>query len=402
VQDADYAPDGTLAIVRHTESGFAIEMPVGTPLVESTGWITHARVSPDGTKVAYLEHPHTNDDAGDLMVVDVKTRKSRVVAAGWTSIAGVAWDPDGASVWFTAAREHALNILMSARLDGHVRTITQTTGRLRLHDVTADRRAAVTVDAWRLRAMTNEGDRSQSEVSFVSDISADGQAIAIGELGSAETAHGAYLVPVTGSPLRLGPGFPLAISPSGTRVATLVRDGDSARLVVYSTTSGEHPAIETPGHVANARWIDERSLVASSMGQIWRLSLDAKPVALAKAAGKLAIDPARTRCAVVDKQGRLHVIDLATGAARVLEGNFGRRFACGWLAEPDAIVVATLTTPVELVRVDPTSGAEALHLKITPPPLGLKAVDAVVLHSGGQRYAHSYGQELSQLFVMKT
>jgi hypothetical protein len=109
-----------------------------------------------------------------LMLVDVATRQTRTLAAGWTSIAGVAWDPGGKAVWFTAARDHALNVLHQVKLDGTLRMVTQTTGRLRLHDVTGDRRAAVTVDAWRLRTVTNAGDRSRSEVSFVSDISADG------------------------------------------------------------------------------------------------------------------------------------------------------------------------------------------------------------------------------------
>ena len=73
---------------------------------------------------------------------------------------------------------------------------------------------------------------------------------------------------------------------------------------------------------------------------------------------------------------------------------------CGWLASPDAIVVRTLTTPIVLDRVDPATGARTRHLEVKPPPMGLKAVDTFVLHADGTRYAYSYGQELSQLFVM--
>ena len=32
--------------------------------------------------------------------------------------------------------------------------------------------------------------------------------------------------------------------------------------------------------------------------------------------------------------------------------------------------------------------------------MGLKAVDSFVLHADGKRHAYSYGQELSQLYVM--
>jgi hypothetical protein len=53
-----------------------------------------------------------------------------------------------------------------------------------------------------------------------------------------------------------------------------------------------------------------------------------------------------------------------------------------------------------LERIDPASGARAPHRTIEPPRLGLKAVDQFVLHADGERFAYSYGQELSQLFLM--
>jgi len=73
---------------------------------------------------------------------------------------------------------------------------------------------------------------------------------------------------------------------------------------------------------------------------------------------------------------------------------------CGWLAEPDAIIVRTTTTPIVLDRIDPASGARTHHRDIQPPLLGLKAVDNLVLHADGERYAYCYGQELSELVVM--
>ena len=418
VQDADFTRDGVLAIARRTAGGFAIELPAGQPLVESAGWITDPRVSPDGTRLAYLDHPHVNDDAGELVVLELATKQRRVLATGWQSIAGVAWDPDGESVWFTASRDTALNVVHAVRLDGTLRTIAQTTGRLRLHDITADRRVAVTVDAWRLRSiigtlelrnerslpnsMVNERDVSLSEVSFVTDISTDGTQLAVAELGSAEIANGAYLVPVAGgSPLKLGPGFPLAISPSGQRVATNVTTGDATRLVVYSTINGDVPTIAAPGHVLGARWLDEHSLVAAIKGRLWRLALDAAPVELCAGARRLVLDRARKRCAFVDRAGAVHVVDIATGTDRVI-AQAPRRFVCGWLAAPDVLVTCTLTTPLELVRVDPETGATAPHATLAPPALGLKGVDSVVLHADGLFAAYSYGQELSQLFVMTT
>jgi hypothetical protein len=135
---------------------------------------------------------------------------------------------------------------------------------------------------------------------------------------------------------------------------------------------------------------------------MWKLSTAAPPVALTTAgdAGAPAVDPARRRCAFVDPRGQLRLLELDGGTARTLPGAFDRLVACGWLADRDSILVRTATTPVRLLRVDPISGATALYLAIAPPPVGLKAVDAVVVPADGSVYAYSVGNELSQLFLM--
>jgi hypothetical protein len=73
---------------------------------------------------------------------------------------------------------------------------------------------------------------------------------------------------------------------------------------------------------------------------------------------------------------------------------------CGWLTEPDAIAIRSTTTPIAIDRIDATTGARTRHREIHPPRLGLKAVDSFVLHAGGDRWAYSYGEELSQLAVL--
>jgi hypothetical protein len=171
---------------------------------------------------------------------------------------------------------------------------------------------------------------------------------------------------------------------------------------VYATGSGDAPSIAAPGFVTYARWIDERSLIGLLDDRLWRLSLDAAPVRLGDTGGRFALDPARRQCAYLDQAGALRVLDLATGASRVVaaaEPGSAPSEVCGWLRAVDAIVVRTTTTPMLLDRVDPATGARTRHLEVQPPLMGLKAVDTFVLHPDGKRYAYSYGQELSQLFV---
>jgi len=406
VEDADFAPDGALAAIRRVGGASHLELPLGTSRVESPGWLTHARVSPDGRHVAYLEHPSSNDDAGAVMVLDLATGATRALGGEWASLAGLAWDPGGRSIWFTAAATGALNEVHTVGLDGELRTVAQTTGRLRLHDLAPDGRAAVTVDAWRMRTLVGgpgleDHDRSLSEFSLVSDLSADRTTLALAELGDVEREVAAYLVPVDGGkPLRLGTGFPLAIAPSGQQVAVnLALPDGSFRLVAASIASAEQRPIATPGRVSAARWIDEDTLVATAAGRAWRLSRSGPPVALTPAgqAGELAIDPARRRCAFVGQDARLHVIELVTGEVTTLPGDHAEHAACGWLATPDAILIRSTTTPIVLDRVDPATGAATRYLEIAPPAVGLKAVDALVISADGSRYAYSYGQELSRL-----
>ncbi len=399
VQEADFGRDETIAVVRAAERGFRLELPLGVTLVDEPGWITHPRVSPDGKRVVYLQHPDTDDDGGAIVLVDVATRTTRVLAGGWASVAGIAWERDGQALRFTASRDDLVSSLYRVTLAGDVTAIpTPTSGRLRFHDLAADGRGLVTIDAWRLRAMVGDHDRSMSEISAVADLTSDGTQVLIAEAGDLEVGNGTYLVPYAGGrPLRLGPALPIAVSPSGKLVAAIGREAD--HLVVYATDSGATPPIATPGVVYFGRWLDERSLLALFDRRVWRLGFDARPVPLADRGDTFRLDPARTRAAWVDG-GALRVLDLAAGTTRVVAGDFGHTVVCGWLAEPDAIVVRSTTTPLILERVDPATGARSPHLQIQPPLMGLKAVDNLVLHADGKRFAYSYGQELSQLLVM--
>jgi hypothetical protein len=399
VQDADFGRDA-LAVIRAVGSGFRVEFPIGTTFADEPTWITHLRVSPDGARVAYLRHPHTNDDGGALVVGDVASRTTKVLSEGWVSIAGLAWDPSGDALLFTGSKADLDNRLYRSSLTGTVIPVASpSASRLRIHDVSADRRALVTNDAWHLRAIAGERDVSIAETSYVSDLSADGSQVVIGELGELEAGRGAYLAPYKSGPaLRLGDGFPVAISPSGEHVAA--NDDSDDHLIVYSTRSGETPRIATPGSVLVARWLDERSLIAHCKGQLWRIAFDIAPVALAEAAGSFALDPTRMRCAYLDRARVLRVLELATGTSRAFPNALGSEEVCGWLATPDAIVLRSTSTPLVLDRVDVSTGARTRHLEVQPPLLGLKAVDAFVLHPDGERYAYSYGQELSQLGLL--
>src|SRR6266540_2877442 len=76
VQWADWGPDGqSLAVVREVGVSNRLEFPIGKVLYETTGWISHPRVSPNGDLVAFIDHRVLRDDGGSVAVVDRAGKK---------------------------------------------------------------------------------------------------------------------------------------------------------------------------------------------------------------------------------------------------------------------------------------------------------------------------------------
>jgi hypothetical protein len=411
VSEADFTPDGAaLAITRRDARGFHLVLD-GRVLLSVPGWITRPRVSADAARVACVVHPSVYDDAGELVVV-TRDGRAKTVAAGYSSIAGLAWDPAGDRLWTAAAREGAVCAVRRVDLDGRERIVAQTTARLRLHDVARDGRVAVSTDTWRLRSVIARAgeapvELSMSQFSIVTDLSADG-AVALGaEFGSEDAVNGAYLRPRDGArPLRLGPGRPLALSPSGALAAVDPMDG-RAPLVVYHASSGSAPA-PTLGPIAkvgSGRFVDETHLVvraapAAGAPRLWLIGLDGgAPIPLTGEgrAGHVELDTARRRAAFVDAAGTLVVIDLRTRELREVPGAFAGDHVAGWSAD-GAVLVRSLAAPIRIRAVDPVTGVMTPRGEVAPPPAGLKGIDTFLVR--GDVYAYSYGEELSQLYLM--
>jgi hypothetical protein len=419
VQEADFTPDGAeLAIVRRGGRGFRLELPAEHVLLDVAGWITHPRVSPDGARVACLVHPNPQDDRGDVVVVERADGRLRTLSAGWDSVAGLAWDPDGERLWFSAAAAGANSAVRTVTLGADQSLVAHTTGRFRLHDVRADGRAIVSVDAWRLRTLIGapgasgpiERDVSLTDFSLAVDLSADGGTLLMGEFGIVESNNGTYLRPMDGGPpLRVGDGLPLALSPSGTRVAALLPT-DTLDVAIYNTANAEQPALALAPltRISWGRWLDEETLIAVGSAadraqRLWRFAPGRgapAPITDEGIFGRFELDSLRARLAFVDPSGRLMILDLATSSFRVLPGSYRDRFVSGWLSEKDIILLRPTAMPLSLMGVDAKTGDAAAWMEIAVPPVGFKAVDGLVLRRDGMRYAYSYGQELSQLYLM--
>ncbi len=77
---------------------------IGKVLYETSGWMNDVRISPDGTQVAFIEHPLVPDDRGAVALVD-RQGAFRRLTTYYATGRSLCWTPDGKEVWYTASLE---------------------------------------------------------------------------------------------------------------------------------------------------------------------------------------------------------------------------------------------------------------------------------------------------------
>jgi hypothetical protein len=182
VQGADWGPDGELAIVRTVSGKHRLEYPINTVLYETAGWISHARVSPDGERVAFIDHPVPGDDGGSVVVVERSGRTS-VLSTGWITAYGLAWPKHGREVWFTATRAGVARAIWAVALSGGERLLLRALSELTIQDVSSDGRILITSDNGKVGIIgqppgqSHEKDLSLLDWSRMRDLSPDGKTL---------------------------------------------------------------------------------------------------------------------------------------------------------------------------------------------------------------------------------
>ncbi|HKD16944.1 MAG TPA: protein kinase [Thermoanaerobaculia bacterium] len=246
VEWADWAPDGkTLVIARGVPKGMRIEFPAGKVLYETSGWVSHLRISPDGSRIAFDDHPAPNDDGGSIAVVDLAGKRT-IWSKPFATAQGLAWSPDGSEVWFTSAEIGGNRALYSSR-DGRVRLRARVPGNLTLQDVSRDGRMLVTRDTQRTEILalppgeTKERDLTWLDWSVPATISRDGKTILFFESGEGGGAgYSVYIRKTDGSPaVRLGEGSAQDLSPDGEWALAIVHSASDPQLAAYPTGAGE-------------------------------------------------------------------------------------------------------------------------------------------------------------------
>src|SRR5262249_3693567 len=253
VQWADWAPDGaSYTLVRDVNLRNQLEYPAGKVLHQTSGWISHPRVSPDGEVVAFIDHPIRRDDGGTVLVVD-RAGKRKTLTGIFASVQGLAWSPDGKEVWFTGTRVGGNRAIHSVTLAGAQRLLALVTESLTLQDISKDGRALVSHDVIRIGVLgRGSGDPKERDLAWLDwsaafDLSRDGKTLLFAETGeSSGPGYSCFIRGTDGSPpVRLGDGVGMAISPDGRWVTAHTPREEHPKVWLYPTGAGEKRVLPT-------------------------------------------------------------------------------------------------------------------------------------------------------------
>jgi len=414
VGDADWSPDGSvLAIARYVPDRkiFRIEYPAGTVLYETQGWISHMRFSPDGTRIAFLEHPNVGDDLGWLSVVDLHgTRK--VVSPKYDSVQGVAWAPSGKEVWYTGA-----DLLLATGLSGNPRVVLRMPGRLLLEDIGRD--GAVLIRAGDQRpglVALAPGQRSERDITWLDwpillDISADGKTILFDEAGAGggPQGYGIFIRGTDGSAaLQLGHGYGVAIAPDGRSVLSSTMSVPKQYLLL-PTGAGEARPIthDSIDHLGAQFFPDGKRIVFSGQEAghapcTYVQGLDgANPRAITPEGTwghLLSPDGARV---LVDKNGTPLVWGIEAGNGQPVNGMKTGETLLGWSVDGRLYVGSNDAAGWQIAKLDAATGQRQPWKTISYPPLPGFGVRELLITPDGNAYAYRYLLQYAHLYTVK-
>jgi eukaryotic-like serine/threonine-protein kinase len=225
VEWSDWSPDGSsLLVVRTVDKDNRIEYPAGKVIYKVTAptWISHPRISRDGKRIAFCQHPTRGDDRGSITIFNSDGTGTAKSFGDFSSLYGLAWSPKGDEVWFTAdpTVTTIARRLMAVTMSGAFRLLAAAPGDLTLHDVSADGTAVIAIDDRERKIFFTDSKTPERELTWLDRavlgaLSPDGKQVLFHEGGKGGGSMGTiFLRKTDGSPaVRLGEGYGVALSP---------------------------------------------------------------------------------------------------------------------------------------------------------------------------------------------
>ncbi|HEX7076929.1 MAG TPA: protein kinase, partial [Candidatus Eisenbacteria bacterium] len=427
ITHVDFDPTGRqLAVIRDTGGKSTIEYPIGNVIYETGGHASFVRFSPQGDRIAFLDHPMQGDDRGMVAVVDLHGAK-RTLTPQWASVQGVVWTPDGEEIWFGASRVGAFRPdIHGVTLSGEARQVYAFPGSIRLQDLAKNGSLLFSRESYsRGILFAGPGDTQERELgwldhSSLSAISRDGKTVLFTEQSqSVGKDYGVCVRGTDGSPVvRLSEGFALGLSPDARWVLSRMPYAD-APLELVPTGPGRKRSFPMSGHTVlgnRARFTPNGAeavlLSLDEAGEACLVVLDIERGGQRKLPLPAGFADARPTLAVSPDGAEALIVLAATGESRVLPldgspGRKGPRFEPNDLlvdfeADGASVMVQTGPTivPLRVTRVNLATGARELWRELLPANTSeLTGLYRVERASGADAYAYVHSRNVADLFI---
>jgi Tol biopolymer transport system component len=422
VRDADWVPGTSLlAVVHETANMNRLELPAGTVLYETTGWIGNARVSPDGRDIAFIDHPVLFAEGGVVALVDRAGHK-KALTTEFASARGLAWSPSGDEVWFTGGSTGSSRALRAVSRAGRLRLLATSAGGLVLDDVSRDGRVLVMRESRHFRILgqgpgdAHERDLTSFDSTVPAGLSEDGRTLLFYEVGpeGGGTAT-TYTRGMDGSAaVRLHEGYASSLSYDG-KWAIVWLPTARQEIVLVPIGPGASRTLRVPVILGAAQWFPDGKRILLAGRQDARSPMRAFVLDAETGESRPLTDPGvlldalafRTGRAVsldgklvaVHRQDGLFVYPAEGGEARAVPGSGEGDQPIAW--SPDGrIFVRDDGTPGRVWRLDAETGRRELWREIVPADMVGTKVLRILVTSRADACVYHYGTTLSDLFLV--
>ena len=419
VYDADISRDGQqFAVVRRSGDRERLEFPIGHPIYETDGQISHPRISPSGEWVAFDDHPLFGDDRGFVAVADLHGKVRRITRE-WSTLQGLSWAKSEREIWFAAGGDTGLRSLYSVSLTGKLRLLWRVPSNLNLFDVASDGHMLASLDNQQgqlFAGLPGQPDRDLSWLDWTIEprLALDGKTVFFSDVGqSSGTDYVSFMRRMDGSPaVRLGPGAISSISHSGKWVLSQLASHPN-KLLLLPTGAGEARQFEVPGLEVP---VLESSLMPDDQGfyfgaaepghrpRTFRMLLDgSKPVPVTEEGYSGAVlSPDGHTLVVHGPDARLFLNEIGSGKPRLLQDSKpGER--CLSFDESGRGVYLALAQefPMVIQHLDLASGKRQVWKTIQPSDPAGAGSEFISITPKGDTYVYSLLRILSDLYVVE-
>ena len=421
VQEADWGPDGSLAVVRFDQARNHLEYPIGKVLYETDGYISNPRVSPKGDAVAFLDHPVDGDNRGSVMLVDANGQKKKL-SGDWASEEGLAWSPAGNEIWFTATRSGESQALYAVTLSGKERVVARAPISLTLHDISREGLVLLTGDnqstpiSCLVPDETKERDLSWLNWVRINDLSNDGKTFVFTHFGqSSGTNYQIYLRKTDGTPaVQLGEGFGVGMSPDGKWVTSIL--SSPHQILLLPTGAGQPKRLERFGIEQfgyGGAWLpDGKTIVfiGKEPGHSLRSYLQSvdggapRPITPDGFMGTLVSPDGQFLLARdLEEKKPLSIYPLKGGEPRPIPGLEDADRVIRWGFDGRSLYVyRPKERPLKLFKLNLATGQKELVKEIMPAdPAGIRGPINVLMTADGRGYIYAFTRSLSDLYLVK-